>query len=225
MSGSHIIFDLDGTLTDPREGITRCFLHVLERLRLPMQPQRELERFIGPPLRDAISELIGDRDAAQVENATTIYRERFGTTGLFENFPYPGIGEALAGQRERGHTLWVCTSKAGVYAKRILEHFELSAFFSEIYGCELDGTFSDKAELLAHILGRHAIDPARAIMVGDRMHDVRAARANGLRSIGVLYGFGDEAELREAGADALCSDVADLGNVIVRLEEAGPNGP
>jgi phosphoglycolate phosphatase len=214
MSGSHLIFDLDGTLTDPREGITRCFLHVLERLQLPMQPQRELERFIGPPLRDAIAELIGSRDAAQVENATTIYRERFATTGLFENFPYPGIGEALGGLRESGHTLWVCTSKAGVFAKRILEHFELSALFDEIYGCELDGALSDKAELLAHILGRHAIEPAHAIMIGDRMHDIRAARVNGLRSIGVLYGFGSEAELREAGAHALCSDVAELPIVI-----------
>jgi phosphoglycolate phosphatase len=220
MEGSHLVFDLDGTLTDPREGITRCFLHVLERLERPLQPQHELERFIGPPLRDALAELIGSRDAAQVENATAIYRERFSTTGLFENFPYPGIADALAGLRAQGHTLWVCTSKAGVFAKRILEHFELSAFFSAIYGCELDGALSDKAELLAHLLGRHAIDPARAIMIGDRMHDIRAARANGLRSIGVLYGFGDEAELRGAGADVLCTQVAGLRDAIALLDEA-----
>jgi phosphoglycolate phosphatase len=215
---SHLIFDLDGTLTDPREGITRCFLHVLERLGLPVRPQRELERFIGPPLRDALAELIGTRDAVEVESATAIYRERFGTTGLFENFPYPGIREALTELREGGNTLWVCTSKAGVYAKRILAHFELSVFFSETYGCELDGSFSDKAELLAHIVERHAIDPARAIMIGDRKHDVRAAQHNGLRSIGVLYGFGDEAELRQAGADALCPTVADLGAAIARFD-------
>jgi phosphoglycolate phosphatase len=219
---SHLIFDLDGTLTDPREGITRCFLHVLERLQLPMQPQRELERFIGPPLRDALAELIGSRDAVAVEDATTIYRERFGTVGLFENFPYPAIRQALTQLREQDHTLWVCTSKAGVYAKRILDHFELSAFFSAIYGCELDGALSDKAELLAHILERHAIDPARAIMIGDRKHDIHAARRNGLRSIGVLYGFGDEGELREAGADALCPSVADLGAVIARLPVLAP---
>ena len=217
MNGSHLIFDLDGTLTDPREGITRCFGHVLERLQLPMRPQRELERLIGPPLREALAELIGSRDAAQVEHATTVYRERFATTGLFENVPYRGIHDALAALREQGHTLWVCTSKAGVYAKRILERFELSAFFSETYGCELDGTLSDKAELLGHILDRHAIDRARAIMIGDRMHDVRAARLNAVRSIGVLYGFGGEPELREAGADILCSRVADLNEAIVRL--------
>jgi phosphoglycolate phosphatase len=221
MSGSHLIFDLDGTLTDPREGITRCFLHVLERLQLPLRPQRELERFIGPPLRDALAELIGTRDAEQVEQATTLYRERFATTGLFENFPYPGIHEALAELRERGHSLWVCTSKAGVYAKRILVHFELSTFFREVYGCELDGALSDKAELLAHILERHAIEPARAIMIGDRKHDIRAAKLNGLRSVGVLYGFGDEAELREAGTDSLCGRIADLGSVIARFDE-GP---
>lgn len=219
---SHLIFDLDGTLTDPREGITRCHLHVLERFELPLPPQRELERFIGPPLRDALAELIGTRDAVQVERATAIYRERFGAVGLFENFPYPGIHAALAALGEQGNTLWVCTSKAGVYAERILEHFELSGFFSAIYGCELDGALSDKAELLAFILERHAIDPARAIMIGDRKHDIRAAQRNGLRSIGVLYGFGDEAELREAGADALCPSVADLGAVIARLAMLRP---
>lgn len=217
MNGSHVVFDLDGTLTDPREGITRCFLHVLERLALPKQPQRELERFIGPPLRDALGELIGTRDAVQVELATSIYRERFATVGLFENFPYPGIHGALAELRAQGHTLWVCTSKAGVFAKRILEHFELATFFDEIYGCELDGALSDKAELLGFILQRHAIDRARAIMIGDRKHDIRAARLNRVRSVGVLYGFGDQPELSEAGADVLCARVADLSTSIARV--------
>jgi phosphoglycolate phosphatase len=217
MIASHLIFDLDGTLTDPREGITRCHNHVLERFALPTRPLRELERFIGPPLREVLAELIGTRDAERVEHACTVYRERFGTIGLFENVPYAGVHAVLSELRAQGHTLWVCTSKAVVHAKRILEHFELASFFDEIYGCELDGRLSDKAELLKHILERHAIDPASAIMIGDRKHDIRAAQLNKVRSIGVLYGFGDEAELRAAGADALCAQLADLGGVIARL--------
>jgi len=217
---THLVFDLDGTLTDPREGITRCFMHVLERLELPVSAGRELERFIGPPLREALAELLGTRDPARVEHALGIYRDRFSTVGLFENFPYPGIREALAGLREQGHTLWVCTSKAGVFAERILIHFELKSFFSEVYGCELDGALSDKAELLAHLLDRNGIEPARAIMIGDRKHDIRAARINGVRNVGVLYGFGDQLELTEAGADALCPGVADLVDVIGRLDRA-----
>lgn len=206
----HLIFDLDGTLTDPREGIARCYAYVLELLGRPVPPLREFERFIGPPTREVVSELLGSSDPDEVERAVAIYRERFSSVGLFENEVYPGMAELLASLSQAGFALWVCTSKPHVYARRILEHFGLLRWFREVYGCELDGTYAAKTDLLEHLLPREQIDPRRALMIGDRMHDIRAARHCGLRSLGVLYGFGTIEELREAGADALCPTVAEL---------------
>ena len=214
---AHLIFDLDGTLTDPRLGITRCYAHALEQLGLVAPLLHELERHIGPPLRAVFAELLMTTEVERIELAVTLYRERFGTIGLFENDPYPEIHATLAQLRARGHALWVCTSKPHVYATRILERFDLAEYFGGVYGDELAGTFADKATLLAHLLEREAIPPARAIMIGDRKHDVRAARHNGARSIGVLYGFGDASELTTAGADVLCRQVRDLPALIEQL--------
>jgi phosphoglycolate phosphatase len=214
---THLIFDLDGTLTDPREGITRCYIHALRELGREAPPPTALERYIGPPTREVLSDLLGTLDKDEIERAVSIYRQRFSTLGLFENVPYPGIGEALRHFGQTGLECWVCTSKPGVYATRILVHFELSGYFRAIYGCELDGTRADKADLLAYLLARESISADQALMIGDRMHDVRAARSNGLRSIGVLYGFGDRAELQAAGADALCASPTELPTIVARI--------
>jgi phosphoglycolate phosphatase len=214
---THLIFDLDGTLTDPREGITRCYIHALEKLGLEAPTATELERYIGPGLREVLAELLATDDTTRIEQAVTLYRERFGTVGLFENFPYPEVPATLQSLSDAGFVSWVCTSKPRVYAERILEHFELARYFRRIYGCELDGGLSDKAELLAELLAREAIAPESAVMIGDRMHDMRAARQNGVLSIGVLYGFGDLVELREAGAVATCGQFSDLPSVIASL--------
>jgi phosphoglycolate phosphatase len=213
----HLLFDLDGTLTDPREGITRSYVHALEALGVRAPPLAALERYIGPPTREVLADLLQTHDRERIELGVTLYRERFSSVGLFENAPYAGIGAVLAGLRERGFALWVCTSKPEVYAVQILEHFELAQYFKHIYGCELDGTRAHKHELLAYLLEREAIAPDRAVMIGDRLHDVRAAQLNALRSIGVLYGFGTEAELMAAGATELCADVAGLPAAIDRL--------
>lgn len=215
-----VIFDLDGTLTDPREGIARCYVHALERLGLASPPLPELTRHIGPPLREVFGLLLETDDVARIEHAVGLYRERFGTVGLFENQPYDGIHAALEQLRAAGHRLFVCTSKAQVYAERIVAHFELAPFFERVYGPGLDGTFSDKAELLAHLLEREGVEPERAIMVGDRLHDMLAARRNGLRGLGVLYGFGDLAELTSAGAALTCAAVSDLVPAVARLFRA-----
>jgi phosphoglycolate phosphatase len=212
----HLIFDLDGTLTDPRTGITRCWAYMLERLGRAAPPLHELERFIGPPTRDVASELLGTDDATELERAIAIYRERFSSVGLYENQLYPGIGEVLAGLQQQGFALWVCTSKPHVFARRILEHFALNAHFRAVYGPELDGTRADKLDLLGYLLPRESIDPARALMIGDRMHDIRAARHCGARSLGVTYGFGSLEELTAAGADAICDSVAELPSAIAR---------
>jgi phosphoglycolate phosphatase len=201
-----LVFDLDGTLTDPSEGITRCIRHALGRIGAACPPESDLARYIGPPLPEIFATILGEGDGARL--ATAAFRERYGTVGLFENRPYDGVADALAVLQSRGHRLFVGTSKPWQFAERILERFGLDRFFTRVYGCELTGERADKAELLAHLLQTEQLDGA--VMIGDRKYDVAAARANGMRSIGVTWGFGSVDELREAGADAICDTPADL---------------
>lgn len=201
-----LIFDLDGTLTDSREGITRCIAHALRNLEAPVPETAELERWIGVPLHDAFAEALGSRERAA--EAVACFRERYSTVGLFENAVYPGIVDALRALQERSATMFVATNKPQEYAERILDHFELTPFFRRVYGAGLRG--EDKAVLVAELLEREAVRPGEAFMIGDRKHDVLAARANGVATIGVAWGFGSLDELRDAGADTICMSVADL---------------
>ena len=194
----NILFDLDGTLTDPRDGIVRCIQYALERLGLEPRPDRELLHYIGPPLRESFSELLNTTDEFALTHAVNIYRERYSTIGLLENEVYAGIPEALSALRGRGDRLFVATSKPGLYAQQILEHFGLAGYFLNIWGCELDGTRADKGELIAHLLERERLRPGDTVMIGDRLHDAVGARANGVMPVGVLWGYGDEAELTSA---------------------------
>jgi phosphoglycolate phosphatase len=205
-----ILFDLDGTLTDPREGITRCIAHALERMGLQPPPLDALTFAIGPPLRVSLAQVLGTADAATVERALALYRERFADVGLFENAPYDGIAQALAALRASGATLFVCTSKPLVYAERIVERFGLREHFHAVHGCELDGRREDKRDLIAHMLPHHGFDPGSAVMVGDRGVDMRAARHHGLRAVGALWGYGTRDELLEHGAHALCERPGEL---------------
>ncbi len=212
-----ILFDLDGTLTDPREGITRSIAHALERMGIAPPPLEELTFAIGPPLRASLAQLIGDDSPLAVERAIGFYRERFADVGLFENSLYDGIGEALGALAGTGALLIVATSKPGVYARRIVEHFELGRHFVEVHGCELDGTREDKRDLIAHILPHHGLDAARSVMIGDRGVDMRAARHHGLAAVGALWGYGSAAELEEHGAQRLCASPHALPEAIARL--------
>lgn len=207
-----LFFDLDGTLTDPRPGIVGCLQYALDRLGRPVPEEAALLWCIGPPLPDSLAALTGSPEAAA--EALVHYRERFATLGLFENAVYPGIPELLARLRDEGRRLQLATSKPRVYAERILEHFGLAPFFERSFGAELDGRLGRKPELLAHALAETGADPATAVMIGDRRHDVEAARACGLESIGVLYGYGSEAELRDAGAGRLAATVEALGGLL-----------
>ncbi len=198
-----ILFDLDGTLTDPKRGITRSIQYALEALGQDIPTADELTRCIGPPLLDSFERLLGDR--SQAESALQLYRERFGKTGMYENEVYPDIPETLTELRRMGYRLFVATSKPTVYAVPILEHFGLSKYFDEIYGSELDGTRSDKSELLAWLQGKESLDPSTTTMVGDRRHDVIGGRDNGMATVGVLYGYGTKQEFLDAGADSFCS--------------------
>jgi phosphoglycolate phosphatase len=199
-----ICFDLDGTLTDPREGITRSIAYALERLGVEPPPLDALTFAIGPPLRTSLAQLIGDTETSVVEQALAYYRERFADVGLFENEPYEGMAETLTQLAGTGTPLFVATSKPEVYARRIVAHFGLAPHFVAVHGCELDGTRENKRDLLSHLMQQHAIDPAGAVMIGDRHVDMIAARHHGIRAVGALWGYGSRAELEEAGADALC---------------------
>ena len=154
-----VLFDLDGTLTDPREGITRCIAHALSCMGREAPPQHELHFAIGPPLRASFARLLDDDARDTVERAVMLYRERFADVGLFENTPYDGIAESLAELRAAGAKLFVATSKPVVYAVRIVRHFGLEAHFDAVHGCELDGTREDKRDLLAHLLPHHGLAP------------------------------------------------------------------
>ena len=205
-----VLLDLDGTLTDPKEGITRCIAHALERMGVKAPPLEELTFAIGPPLRPSLARLIGSDDRDDVEAALAAYRERFSAVGLFENAVYEGIPAALAELRDRGHALYLATSKPRVYAERILAHFGLTSRFSDIYGCELDGRMERKDEIIGHILAAHQIQPGDAVMIGDRSHDVLGARTNQVAALGVTWGYGTRDELTQAGAFALCDQPAEL---------------
>ena len=205
---SVICFDLDGTLSDPKLGITRSIQHALRELGRPVPTADDLTSCIGPPLLGSFKKLLGS--SKEAENALRLYRERFGETGIYENELYPGIAAALSGLKSSGRRMFVATSKPKVFADRIIVHFGLSPYFEAIYGSELDGTRSDKSELLAWVVAQERLSPAKAVMVGDRSHDIAGGRENGMATLGVLYGYGTRTELLEAGADDLCQSPIDL---------------
>lgn len=203
-----IYIDLDGTLTDPFEGIAGCICYALDRLGEPHPSHKDLRRFIGPPLLDTFGELVGDERAPL---ALEYYRERFGDVGWRENVPYDGIHEALEALTLAGHRCFVATTKPQVFARRIVEHFGMGEFFVEVFGSELDGTRTDKTELLAWARTRPA---AECVMIGDRYHDIVGARNNDIRAIGATWGYGSAEELREAGAHELADSPAELVSLV-----------
>ena len=188
-------------MTDSKPGIVACIRHTLDQLEIEIDADFDLEPYIGPPLRDVFISLKADIDA---EQAMRIYRERFSTTGLYENSVYDGIEACLEKLSTRAESLFVATSKPTVYSERIISHFGLGNYFKVIYGSHLDGRLGNKAELLSHILQQENINASDTVMIGDRKFDIIGARSNSIHSIGVLWGYGSEQELRDAGADDLC---------------------
>lgn len=216
----HLLFDLDGTLTNPFLGITNCIQYSLEKLgRTPPSPD-DLRWCIGPPLRESFFSLLETDDPALADEGVALYRERFGDVGLFENEVYPGIPECLDTLQAAGYGMSVATSKPQVYAKRIVEHFELSHFFSSIDGAELDGTRTEKPKLLSYILDRYGYDRSEIVMIGDRRHDVEGAIANGVYPVSVLWGYGSHEELEEAGATTFAESPGQLAKLIGQVERA-----
>ncbi len=202
----HIYFDLDGTLTDPYEGITKCILYALERLGVERPDAGTLRRAIGPPLQLTFAELVGSQRTGR---AIELYRERFAAEGWRENVPYAGIHDALEALASRGHELFVATTKPHVFAKRIVAHFGLAGFFTAVYGSELDGTRVDKGELLGWALPQRSAG-TESVMVGDREHDMIGAARNGIEAVGVAYGYGSVDELEAAGASRVLHSTGEL---------------
>jgi phosphoglycolate phosphatase len=209
----NVLLDLDGTLTDPREGIVQCIKHALTGLDEPCPADTVLEGYIGPPLQSSFGAVFGP-GSPKIAKAIDLYRERFSTKGIFQNRLYPEIPGALSALRRRGARLIVATSKPTVFAERIIAHFSLGSYISAIYGSELDGTRSDKAELISHILKAESISPAATFMVGDRAHDMIGAKANGIVGIGALWGYGGRQELIDGGAAALCARPSELDKAL-----------
>ncbi len=202
-----ILFDLDGTLTDSGEGILNCAILALEHFGLPIPTREELRVIVGPPLDQSFIRFGVPAD--KTDEAIRIYRSRYTTVGKYENFPYPGIREALEALKAAGHRLFVATSKPQDMSEDILNKFGLAPYFEIICGATLDGTRSHKADVIAYLL-RQAQDAENIIMVGDTKYDVLGAKAHSIPTIGVAWGYGTREELVEAGAAAIARTPEEL---------------
>lgn len=205
----HILFDLDGTLVDSRPGIFNCIRYSMEHHKLPVPAAEDLLWCIGPPILESFAKLVGPDSPHLFEPAVVKYRERYSAIGIFECEVFPEILQTLEKLQQQGHTMHVATSKAEIYAKRIITHFEMDRFFASVNGSELDGTRANKAELIAHILEQQNIPREEVLMIGDREHDMIGAVKNGIPVIGALWGYGTGKELMESGA-TLCARVPHL---------------
>ena len=210
-----IFFDLDGTLTDPKVGITRCIQHALRELGAIPPDADELTWCIGPPLLESFKSMLGDD--ALANSALTHYRARYSEVGLFENQLYLGVPEALRRLSGRAVSLFVATSKPQVYAERIVEHFSLGAIFKGIFGPTLQGDRATKTDLLRWALDETRVKADASVMVGDRSHDMVGATDNGMRAVGVLYGYGCREELEASGAELLVSNPDELSGLLDAL--------
>lgn len=211
----YVLMDLDGTITNPKEGITKCFQYALQHFGVDVEDLDSLCEYIGPPLLDSFRNGFGFSEE-RAREAAAKYRERFVTEGWKENLVYPGMEEALQRLKESGKILIVATSKPEVLAVRILQHFGLDGYFDDICGADDDQNRSRKDEVIRYALKRHELTELQeVIMVGDRKYDILGAKACGISSMGVLYGFGDRAELKEAGADYLAESVPDMAEQLV----------
>jgi len=196
---STLLFDLDGTLTDSTEGILKCLVHAIKQMGFEVPEDTNI--FLGPPIRQSFAEFCG-MNAEQVDEAVRIFRERYSTTGLFENRVYDGIPGMLERLESGGKRLMVATSKPQVYAVRIFERFGLSQYFEIVGGAELDGTRDYKHEVIEYVLAQAGItDRSSVLMIGDRRQDVLGAHKTGIECMGILWGYGSVEELTEAGAD------------------------
>ena len=223
MRFDYVLFDLDGTLTDPKVGITKSAANALKVFGIEADPET-LTCFIGPPLNETFGERYGFTDE-QITVAVAKFREYFEPHGWLENVPYPGIEKTLERLQNAGLRLILATSKPEKFAKRIMERFDLAKYFTLLCGAPMDEHKAGKAAIVARAIAEAGItDLTRAVMVGDKRHDVEGARRNGLDTVGVLWGYGTREELETAGAKTLAADLGSLERILLEDEHAGQSG-
>lgn len=214
MKKQHILFDLDGTLTDSQEGIMNSIEYAMKHFGIRVEDRSQLRPFLGPPLADSMEKYYGfDRDKGQ--EFVVKYRECFDQRGWAENRVYPGVEAMLQALREHDCRLYVATSKPETAARRILKHFELSHYFEYIGGASLDSSRVHKGDVIRYVLDTNQLTAGAVMMVGDRENDVRGAKENALECIGVLYGYGDRRELEQAGADHLAETAQKVAELLI----------
>lgn len=209
-----ILFDLDGTLTDPGLGITNSVMYALKKFNIEVEDRSSLYKFIGPPLRESYAKYYHLSDE-EITRAVAYYREYFSVKGIYENVLYDGIAELLEQIKDSGRKVVLATSKPEEFAAEILRYFHIDHYFDFVAGSTMDGTRVRKADVITYAIESHGItDLSLAVMVGDREHDILGAGEIGLDSIGVLYGYGSREELENAGATYIAEHVADIMNFI-----------
>lgn len=210
MKYKYILFDLDGTLTDPQEGICKSINHALGYYGME-KPLKELTKYIGPPLLNSFAELVGEENA---QDAIVKYRERFSVVGLYENEIYPNVKNTLSLLKEKGYTLCTASSKPQIYVEKILQHFDIAQYFTIIGGSTLDGKICEKEDVIMLVLNQLGADRQDVVMVGDTRFDLIGAEKMGLDAIGVTYGFASKEELRNYPHIALIDDISEITDVL-----------
>ena len=211
----NILIDLDGTLTDPKVGITTSARYGLEKVGFPIADSENIDWIIGPPLKASLAKILNvDANDDLAEQALLGYRERFSVTGLFENHLFDDVAQTLEALKSKGYRLFLATAKPEIYARQILQHFNLLHYFEYPYGSELTGERTNKGELIRYILEKENLNPTECLMFGDREHDIFGARQNGIETIAVEYGYGSQAELDQAQPKLRIKKFAELLNVI-----------
>lgn len=205
-----ILLDLDGTLSDSKQGIVGCFRHTVAELGHDPAVAGDLSWAVGPPIATSIARLLAQYGDDRVDQAVAIYRARYSAVAIYDCSVFPGVVPMLDRLRDAGAPMFIATSKRRDFAERVMEHLGLTAYVGRIYGAEPGGGLDEKYDLLAHILKTESLDPTRTVMVGDRLHDIHAAKVNALRSIGVLWGYGGAEELSKAGADHIAAVPQDV---------------
>jgi len=213
----NILFDLDGTLTDPKEGITKSIQHVFTEFELPTPNTEDLLWCIGPPILESMGKLIPNKN---IELAVKLYRKRYSEVGLFENQVYPGIENMLISLNKKKYRLFVATAKPTIYSIPILKYFNLDMYFEGIHGSELDGTNSDKRDLISHIINVYKLNVKETVMVGDRAFDIDAAHENKLKhAIAVAWGYGNDSEFNNSRANFVAKNMTELETILINLGE------
>lgn len=209
-----VLFDLDGTLTEPDEGILNSVIYALDKFSIKVEDRRELYCFIGPPLVDSFKGVFCFSEE-QAVLAVKYYREYFSEKGIFENRLYDGVKEMLLNLKKSGKKIVLATSKPEEFAIKILKFFQIYEFFDYVCGATMDETRNDKVDVIAYIVENYEFDIKKAVMVGDRKYDITGAHENGIKAIGVLYGYGERQELLDAKADILADSVNSLNNILL----------